>query len=78
MLAVRLCAPRVIARLASIGITSLGDLAHREPDDLSHEVNVHAGRPMGAHRSQPERWPTSSRQPQPDLPELWPYIATPP
>jgi hypothetical protein len=46
MLAVRLCGPRVIARLESIGITGLGDLAHRQPDDLVDEVNIQAGRPI--------------------------------
>jgi nucleotidyltransferase/DNA polymerase involved in DNA repair len=46
MLAVRLCGPRVITRLESIGIRSLGDLAHRQPDDLVQEVNIQAGRPI--------------------------------
>ena len=46
MLAVRLCGRRVITCLESIGITSLGDLAHRQPDDLVQEVNIQAGRPI--------------------------------
>lgn len=46
MLAVRLCGPRVIARLESIEITKLQDLAERDPYQLVHEVNVAAGRPI--------------------------------
>ncbi len=46
MLAVRLCGPRVIARLESIGITKLRDLAQRDPYQLVHEVNIAAGRPI--------------------------------
>jgi hypothetical protein len=46
MLAVRLCGPRVIARLESIGITALRDLARRDPNQLVHEVNLAAGRPI--------------------------------
>jgi hypothetical protein len=46
MLAVRLCGPRVIARLESIGITKLGDLADRDPYQLVHDVNLAAGRPI--------------------------------
>lgn len=46
MLAVRLCGPRVIARLESIGITKLRDLAERDPYQLMHEVNLAAGRPI--------------------------------
>jgi hypothetical protein len=46
MLAVRLCGPRVIARLESIGITKLADLADRDPHQLVHQVNVFAGRPI--------------------------------
>lgn len=46
MLAVRLCGPRVIARLESIGITRLQDLAARDPDQLVHQVNLAAGRPI--------------------------------
>jgi hypothetical protein len=46
MLAVRLCGPRVIARLESIGITKLRDLANRDPYQLVHEVNLAAGRPI--------------------------------
>ena len=46
MLAVRLWGPRVITRPESIGITSLGDRAHRQPDDLVQEVNTQSGRPI--------------------------------
>ena len=46
MLAVQLCGPRVIARLESIGITRLDDLAPRDPQDLVQEVNIEAGRPI--------------------------------
>lgn len=46
MLAVRLCGPRVIARLESIEITKLRDLADRDPLQLVHEVNIAAGRPI--------------------------------
>ena len=46
MLAIRLCGPRVIARLESIGITKLRDLAKRDPYQLVHEVNIAAGRPI--------------------------------
>jgi hypothetical protein len=46
MLAVRLCGPRVIARLESIGIAKLRDLADRDPHQLVHEVNIAAGRPI--------------------------------
>jgi hypothetical protein len=46
MLAVPLCGPRVISRLESIGITSLRDLAGRDPYQLVHEVNIAAGRPI--------------------------------
>ena len=46
LLAVRLCGPRVIARLESIGITKLRDLAKRDPYQLVHEVNLAAGRPI--------------------------------
>ena len=46
MLAVRLCGPRVIARLESIGITELRDLACRDPYQLVHEVNLASGRPI--------------------------------
>jgi hypothetical protein len=44
MLAVPLCGRRVIARLESIGITRLRDLARRDPHDLVLEVNIQAGR----------------------------------
>ena len=46
MLAVPLCGRRVIARLESIGITRLRDLAPRDPHDLVLEVNIQAGRPI--------------------------------
>ncbi len=46
MLEVCLCGPRVIARLESIGITALRDLARRDPYQLVHEVNLAAGRPL--------------------------------
>lgn len=46
MLAVRLCGPRVISRLESIGITKLQDLADRDADQLVHQVNIAAGRPI--------------------------------
>ena len=46
MLTVRLCGPRVVARLESIGITQLGDLADRDPYELVQEVNIQAGRPI--------------------------------
>ena len=46
MLAVRLCGPRVIARLESIGITKLQDLTDRDPDQLVPQVNIVAGRPI--------------------------------
>ena len=46
MLAVRLCGPRVIERLESIGIAKLRDLAGRDPYQLVHEINLAAGRPI--------------------------------
>jgi hypothetical protein len=46
MLAVRLCEPRVIARLESIRITELRAVDHRDPYQLAHEVNLAAGRPI--------------------------------
>lgn len=46
MLAVRLCGPRLITRLESIGTTTLRDLADRDPDQLVHEINIAAGRPI--------------------------------
>jgi nucleotidyltransferase/DNA polymerase involved in DNA repair len=58
MLAVRLCGPRVIARLESIGITQLRDLAERDPDQLIHEINIAAGRPI---------WHPPDRPPRPSL-----------
>jgi hypothetical protein len=44
MLAARLCGPRVVARLESIGVERLADLTGRDPWDVMHEVNVRAGR----------------------------------
>jgi hypothetical protein len=46
MLAVRLCGPRVIARLEAIGVMQLQDLAQRDPYQLVHEINIAAGRPI--------------------------------
>jgi hypothetical protein len=46
MLAVRLCGPRVIARLEAAGIRSFGELADAEPDELVLRVNLAAGRPI--------------------------------
>jgi hypothetical protein len=44
MLAVPLCGPRVVRRLASIGVTKLSELRGREAHDLMHEINIEAGR----------------------------------
>jgi hypothetical protein len=44
MLAVRLCGPRVVARLESIGVRHLSDIVGRTPDELLTEVNIEAGR----------------------------------
>ena len=44
MLAVRLCGPRVVARLESIGVRRLSDIVGRTPDELLTEVNIEAGR----------------------------------
>ncbi len=46
MLAVRMCGPQVLARLESIGVRRLSDLAGRDPDELVAEVNIEAGRPI--------------------------------
>ena len=46
MLAVRLCGPRVIARLEAIAAARLVDPADRAPCQLVHQVNVAAGRPI--------------------------------
>jgi hypothetical protein len=46
MLAVRLCGPRVIARLEAIGIAKLNELADCDPFQLVHQVNLAAGRPI--------------------------------
>jgi predicted RecB family nuclease len=46
MRAVSLCGPRVIARLERIGITSLDDLADRDPTELILAVNLSAGHPV--------------------------------
>ena len=56
MLAVQLCGPRVIARLESIGITKLDDLAPRDPQDLVGEVNIEAGDRSGTPRRPRGRW----------------------
>jgi hypothetical protein len=39
-----LCGERVLARLESIGVTRLADLAGRDPRDVMHEVDLQAGR----------------------------------
>jgi hypothetical protein len=39
-----LCGERVLARLESIGVTRLADLAGRDPWDVMHEINLQAGR----------------------------------
>jgi hypothetical protein len=46
MLAVDLCGPRVLMRIASIGVRRLADLRARDPWDLMHEINLEAGRPI--------------------------------
>lgn len=46
MLAVPLCGPRVLMRLETIGIRRFADLAGRDPWELMHRINVHAGRPI--------------------------------
>jgi hypothetical protein len=46
MLAVRMCGPRVVARLESIGVRRLADLRGRDPWQLMHEINLAAGRPI--------------------------------
>lgn len=46
MLAVHMCGPRVVERLASIGVRRLADLRGRDPWDLMHEINLEAGRPI--------------------------------
>jgi hypothetical protein len=46
MLAVRLCGPRVLMRLESIGVHRLADLEGRDPWEVMHEVNLEAGRPI--------------------------------
>jgi hypothetical protein len=43
MLAVPLCGGRVVARLAAIGIRRLDDLRGRDPYEVVHQVNLHAG-----------------------------------
>jgi hypothetical protein len=53
MLAGRVCGSRVIARLESIVITKLRDLADRDSDQLVHEVNIAGGRPTWNPRSPP-------------------------
>jgi len=44
MLAVHLYGPRVLMRLASIGVRRLADLRGRDPWELMHEINLEAGR----------------------------------
>ena len=44
MLEIRLCGPRVLQRLESIGIYRLRDLRDRDPWELMHEINLQAGR----------------------------------
>ena len=44
MLAVPLCAPRVLRRLESIGVHTLADLRGRDSYDHMHEINLQAGR----------------------------------
>ena len=44
LLAVHLCGPRVVMRLASIGVRRLADLRGRDPWELMHEINIAAGR----------------------------------
>lgn len=46
MLAVHLCGPRGLMRLASIGVRRLADLRGRDPWELMHEINLKAGRPI--------------------------------
>jgi hypothetical protein len=46
MLAVRLCGPRVLERLAAIGVRRLADLEGRDPWDIMDQVNLRAGRPI--------------------------------
>ena len=46
MLAVHLCGPRVVARLESIGVSALSDLAGQDPHELVSRVNLEAGRPI--------------------------------
>jgi hypothetical protein len=44
LLAVRVCGPRVVERLESIGVRRLADLVGRDPWDVMHEINLEAGR----------------------------------
>ena len=53
MLAVRLCGPRVIARLEAIGVTQLQDLAERDPYQLVHEIKSRPAGRSGIRRSRP-------------------------
>ena len=46
MKVVCLCGERVIARLESIGMRRLADLAGRDPWDLMHQINLQVGRPI--------------------------------
>jgi hypothetical protein len=44
---VHLCGERVLARLESIGMTRLADLASRDTWHVMHEINLQAGRVIG-------------------------------
>jgi hypothetical protein len=44
MLAVHLCGPRVLTRLASIRVRRSADLRGRDPWEVMHEINLEAGR----------------------------------
>ena len=46
MLGVPLCGPRVVERLASIGVRRMSDLRGRDPWELMDEINFAAGRPI--------------------------------
>lgn len=46
MRAVPLCGPRVVERLASIGVERLGDLRGQDPVELMARVNIEVGHPI--------------------------------
>jgi hypothetical protein len=46
MLAVRLCGPGVLDRLAAIGVRRLADLVDHDPEELVLVVNLAAGHPI--------------------------------